>query len=638
MAEVEQHISSSLKSADENVRVQALESMRGQADEYSLTLLKQALGDSSWRVRKTAVDILKNLPRTDKSAWLFISSLKDEENAARRSSALEGLTYMGKSAVPYLLEALDLQNDDVRKFIVDILGEIKDTGAVDAILPLTRDPSENIRLATVETLGSIGGDKAFQSLLSLLSSEDISLQFSVLYALGKLGKPIPVERVQPLLDNRILRRAIYDALGETRSPEALAILVQGIQDSGKSARQSAVRALHKISQNPGLEALAEKEVKKNFTQESLDFLAELLESGNQTIKKAAVRLLGMAGSSQAGKLLARAYSDDGLSSDIEEALKRIQRENPHAYDSIKKEEPVVPVVSAIERALEIKSLGPMNEKQFIRTRDLVSRESGLFYDHELKYLVERRVQKRMEALKLYDYDRYLEVIESNGSKGKKELRELMNDLSTNETYFFREDFQLKAFQKEILPALMEKKKKRTRGALRIWSAGCSSGEEPYTIAMIIKEMEDKFTAPVEIIGSDFNDDMIEKARTGVYNAASFRTIEDSFLKRYFTKEQGKYRLKDEIRKMVDFDTTNILHAVTADHLNNLDVIFCRNVIIYFSAEAKRRAVEQFYKILKPGGYLLLGHSESLMSVSTSFELVHLKNDLVYRKPEAEGGP
>jgi len=636
LAEVGQHISSSLKSPDENVRVQALESMRGQADEYSLTLLKQALGDSSWRVRKTAVDIVKNLPQHDKSARLFISSLEDEENAARRSSALEGLTYMSKSAVPYLLEALDFKNEDVKKFIVDILGEIKDPSVVDAILPLTQDLSENIRLATVETLGAIGGDKAFEALLSLLSTEDISLQFSVLYALGRLGKPIPVERIKPLMDKRILRRAVYDALGETQSPEALAILVEGVKDNGKSAKQSAVRALFRMSQNPKLARHAEEEIRSNFRGQPLDFFAELIESGNDALKKAAVNILGIIGNSDAGKILARAYSDDSISSEIEEALKKIQSDNPRVYESVKKEEPAVPSVSGLDHALEIRALGPMNEKQFVRTRDLVSRESGLFYDHDLKYLVERRVQKRMESLKINDYDRYLEIIESNGTRGKGELRELMNDLSTNETYFFREDFQLKAFREEILPTLLAKKGRR--GNIRIWSAGCSSGEEPYTIAMILKETMGKDAPQVEIIGSDFNRQMVEKARLGLYNPSSFRTIQDSFLKKYFTEEGRKYRIKDEVRKMVEFDTTNILHSDSAPHLKDLDVVFCRNVIIYFSADAKRRAVEQFYKILKPGGYLLLGHSESLMSVSTSFELVHLKNDLVYRKPEAEGRP
>ncbi|MFO8058902.1 MAG: CheR family methyltransferase [bacterium] len=638
MAEVGQHISSSLKSPDENVRVDALESMRGQADEYSLSLFKQALGDNSWRVRKTAVDILKGLPEHQKSSRLFINSLEDEENAARRSSALEGLVSMGKTAVPYLLEALDHENDDVKKFIVDILGEIKDPSVVDAILPLTRDSSENIRLATVETLGSIGGENTFQALLSLLSTEDVSLQFSVLYALGRVGKPIPLERIKPLLDQRILRRAVYDALGETRSPEALSILVQGVKDTGKSARQSAVRALDKLSREPRLEKLAENEVNKNLAGDAVDFLGELLQSNNLAVKKSAARLLGMIGTSKAGRTLARAFPDDSISSELEDALKKIQKRDPAAYDSAKKEEPAVNSLTGLERSLEIKSLGPMNEKQFTRTRDLVAGESGLFYDHELKYLVERRVQKRMESLQLNDYDQYLEMIESNGSKGKSELRELMNDLSTNETYFFREDFQLQAFKQEILPPLLEKKKKSGRGPLRIWSAGCSSGEEPYTIAMIVKELADQSSPPVEIIGSDFNREMIEKARLGLYNPSSFRTIEDSFVKKYFTQEAGRYRIKDEIKKMVAFDTTNILHAGSSPHLKNLEVVFCRNVIIYFSAEAKRRAVEQFYSILKPGGYLLLGHSESLMSVSTSFELVHLKNDLVYRKPESEGGP
>ena len=277
----------------------------------------------------------------------------------------------------------------------------------------------------------------------------------------------------------------------------------------------------------------------------------------------------------------------------------------------------------------------MNNDQFERVRDLVAAESGLFYDPDLKYLVERRVQRRMEAVGVRSYEAYFALVGGDSENSRAEQHKLINVLSTNETYFFREDFQLKAFQEEILPALDQEKTPQGARRLRVWSAGCSSGEEPATIAMLVKEPPALDGWMVEIYGSDINEDTIATAKLGLYSPSSFRVAPEVFVKKYFRPEGSRLRLDEQIRKMIAFDTTNILECDTAKHLQNLDVIFCRNVIIYFSLEAKKRAMANFFKLLRPGGYLLLGHSESLMNISTQFELVHLKHDLVYRKPRGK---
>ena len=251
----------------------------------------------------------------------------------------------------------------------------------------------------------------------------------------------------------------------------------------------------------------------------------------------------------------------------------------------------------------------------------------------MKYLVERRVKARIKQLGLRRISDYLTRLEDTLSGGE-ELNILANLLATNETYFFREEFQLRAFQEEIMPELIAYARKNNH-LLKIWSAGCSSGEEPYTIAMLLKERNDLNDLRIEIYGTDMSKKMIEKARRGIYSSSSFRVINPYYLEKYFLPQGDKFQLSEEIKKMVKFDCFNLLSFNYPGYLKELDVIFCRNVLIYFSLEAKRILVEKFYQLLRPGGFLLLGHSESLMNLSTAFQIRHFKNDLVYQKPEAE---
>jgi chemotaxis protein methyltransferase CheR len=626
-------------SPDEEVRRNAVSSLPALPGVKALPLMDQALGDESWRVRKAAVEAFKSFPDGGQAARSLIAALADSENAGRRTGAMEALIAMGRSALPYLHDSINHADGDVRKFIVDILGLTGDQSSVDCILPLTRDPSEIIRLAGVEALGAIGGARAFEALLTLLPSEDVSLQFSVLHALGRIGLPIPMDSIRPLFSKKILRRALFDALGQTRSPEAVEFIIDGLSDSTKSALQAAVRALFKLSEDRGLFDFVKQAVNKKLAHVPLGPFTELMDTNHLGTKRAIISLLSMIGTPEAVQALAAASNDDTIQVDVAEAISRIGGLSSEALAEVVRAEPVAgqEVIRVLrEVPPPERPIGPMSNKEFQAVRDLVSAETGLYYDRDLKYLMERRVQRRMEELGIWDYERYLHLIGDSKDKGQEERRKLIGVLSTNETYFFREEFQLRAFKEEILPELRERKAGEGSRRIRVWSAGCSSGEEPYTVAILVKESRGLDDFKVEIIGSDISEQMIRNARAAVYNPSSFRATDDSYIRKYFTAEGAKRRLTEEIRKMVSFDSTNLMSCAGAPQLQKLDVIFCRNVIIYFSAEAKKKAVDQFYEMLSPGGYLLLGHSESLMSVSSRFELVHLKHDLVYRKPERGG--
>jgi chemotaxis protein methyltransferase CheR len=210
----------------------------------------------------------------------------------------------------------------------------------------------------------------------------------------------------------------------------------------------------------------------------------------------------------------------------------------------------------------------------------------------------------------------------------------MDVLTVNETYFFREQNQLMAFGEEILEEL--KAVNRNKRTLRIWSAGCSTGEEPYTIAMIINEKAAFSGWDIEIHGSDINQRVLQTARRGVYRKNSFRTTEPYFLNKYFVEEDGAYRISDAVKKYVNFSYLNLLDPFKAKFLGRMDVIFCRNVLIYFDNASRRRVIDNFYDRLMDGGYLLLGHAESLINTSTAFTLKHLKHDMVYQKPAQKG--
>jgi chemotaxis protein methyltransferase CheR len=212
------------------------------------------------------------------------------------------------------------------------------------------------------------------------------------------------------------------------------------------------------------------------------------------------------------------------------------------------------------------------------------------------------------------------------------LTEVVNTLTTNETYFFREDFQLKTFVREILPEIRAQKEQEGERRLRIWSAGCSSGEEPYTLAMLLLDMPAFQGWQIEIIGTDISQRVLNLARKGVYGTSSFRTTDDDYLRRFFVEYEGKYKIVDRVKNLVTISHLNLFDTTKVSLLGKMDVVFCRNVIIYFDATGKKRVIDTFYQRLRPDGFLLLGHSESLMNITNQFSLRHFTHDMVYQRP------
>lgn len=270
------------------------------------------------------------------------------------------------------------------------------------------------------------------------------------------------------------------------------------------------------------------------------------------------------------------------------------------------------------------------EAIFRLLRDLIKDYCGIYFDDSSRYILERRLANRLRLQHMRDFREYYRYLMYD-KRRDDELAAIIDILTVNETYFFREQNQLKAFIDEIIPEIYERNKEKKR--IRIWSAGCSTGEEPYTIAILVLEKGIPDNWDIDIVASDINQRVLQVARKGVYKKNSFRTTNNYFLLKYFEEEQGgNFKISDAVKNVVNFSYLNILDPFKVKFVGQVDVIFCRNVFIYFDNAVRKRVVKNFYDRLVEGGYLLLGHAESLMNISTAFTLKHLKNDMVYQKP------
>lgn len=275
--------------------------------------------------------------------------------------------------------------------------------------------------------------------------------------------------------------------------------------------------------------------------------------------------------------------------------------------------------------------GPkMRRDEFRLLRDLVNTRAGMFFDDSSFHVFERRLRERLRIRALPDFTTYYQFLRFH-REANEELDEAIDALVTNETYFFREEYQLRAFRDEVLPRLRERGLQSSHKRLVIWSAGCSTGEEVYTLAILLLSSGLFEGWDLRIFGNDISKRVLGVARRGVYQSHSFRSMPAEY-DRYFENDGGGRRVIEKVRSLCQFGHFNLMERERSSVLGRVDAIFCRNVLIYFDLASRRRVIDTFFERLHPGGYLMLGHSESLLNVSTSFELAHLSTDMVYRKP------
>ncbi|HPG31637.1 MAG TPA: protein-glutamate O-methyltransferase CheR [bacterium] len=279
--------------------------------------------------------------------------------------------------------------------------------------------------------------------------------------------------------------------------------------------------------------------------------------------------------------------------------------------------------------LEINSKINLTDEEFKLLSDTINEFCGLYYDISKKYLIENRLSPRLKKLNFTNFKEYYYYLKYD-PKRLQEFDNITDLLTTNETYFFRETGQIKILIDEIIPELIRNNKKY----IKIWSSAASSGEEAYTIVMELFENNlIRQDITYEIIGTDISLKILDAAKRAAYSQFSFRAANSSYLEKYFIKtgNSSEYQLIDKIKTKVRFERFNLLDDTGYMKYKNADVIFCRNVLIYFEDSIKKRVVNNMHKILNPNGILFLGHSESLFKFSVAFELKQFKNGLGYIK-------
>ncbi len=273
----------------------------------------------------------------------------------------------------------------------------------------------------------------------------------------------------------------------------------------------------------------------------------------------------------------------------------------------------------------------ISDKDFEQLRDFIYNICGMYFHTTKKYFLESRLTRRMEATGSKTYQDYYLLLKS--PRGSEELKFLMDEITTNETYFFRNVPQLAALENKLLPEIVEAKNKMGFRKLRIWSAASSSGEEAYTMAMILLEKRPTLLKDwiIEIVGTDINETVIAQAKEGIYNAYSVRNIPDVYKRKYIREDNGKFILSPEVKKFVTFNKLNLYEDSKMIFMKSFDFIFCANVLIYFDTASKSKVVQHFYNNLQPYGYFFVGQSESLHGVNDKFKTVHFPGGFGYKK-------
>jgi len=272
-------------------------------------------------------------------------------------------------------------------------------------------------------------------------------------------------------------------------------------------------------------------------------------------------------------------------------------------------------------------------------RDLVYKVSGIYKAEEKLYLLADGCARRMKQVQVRTPRDYWDHLTAQPSRDG-ELRQLLNEITIGETYLFRSPPQLDALRKVILPEIVAEKTKQITKRLRIWSAGCSTGEESYTLAMNMLEERDRLLKgwTVEILATDLNDNSVETAKAGVYGDYALRSTTDYFKRKYFLPfDEKKLQVRPEVKKLITFSRLNLQDDSKMLFMKGMDIIFCCNVLIYFDGPSKTKVINHFFSNLNFGGYFFLGTSESLVKLNEQFHLVHFPGSIAYWKPSLSSG-
>ncbi len=270
----------------------------------------------------------------------------------------------------------------------------------------------------------------------------------------------------------------------------------------------------------------------------------------------------------------------------------------------------------------------MDRDTFEKFRMFIYEKSGIYFEDSKEYLLANKLKKRMEELGIQSYEEYLDYLKKHPSSN--ELQKLFDTITIHETYFFRHINQVKAFTDVMVPELL-----KTKRSINVWSAACSSGEEPYTLIIALMEKYSSGIIPARFLASDISEEVLEKAKEGIYGEYSLKELGPELKRKYFEiLAPGKYKLKDFVKKKCVFRKINLADDRQLRMVGRMDVVFLRNVLIYFDRASRQKLVDKIHNdILNRGGYLVLGATESISRLQNKFKLCHFKMAIAYQKVE-----
>lgn len=280
----------------------------------------------------------------------------------------------------------------------------------------------------------------------------------------------------------------------------------------------------------------------------------------------------------------------------------------------------------------------LSEQTFNQLCSIIQDRAGIQFPDEKRYLLESRVRSRLVACGFSSFEAYVHHLQ--GNYDPQEMTRLLNAVTINETSFFRHSAQFDALREELLPELIGQRREMGTKTVHLWSAACSAGDEAYSLAILVKErIKPRFPhMDFQIIGTDINTEVLEKARAGEYRERSIRNVPTAYLHKYFRRDGDTFTLHSSIREMVTFKALNLADSRDMRKMRNYDVIMCANVLIYFDQAQKKRVLEYMRRALRPGGYLFVGGSEALGDSASQFESVQREGALVYRRPQKASSP
>jgi chemotaxis protein methyltransferase CheR len=264
-----------------------------------------------------------------------------------------------------------------------------------------------------------------------------------------------------------------------------------------------------------------------------------------------------------------------------------------------------------------------------RLCDFLYRKTGMMFAQEKRYYIDRRLAERMAATGSSSFSDYFATLRVDA---EDEIEHLINSFTVNETYFYREDYQFRCLTSTLLEVIAPRK--RPGEPIRIWSVPCSTGEEPYSIAIwLLENWERVDKYDIEIIGSDVDTGVLRRAEAGIYGERALMRLSKDLIARYFEKlGDDRYRIQPALSSTIQFTRANIVDPVQTGLHRNFDVIFCRNILMYFDDASRRLAAENLYDSLVPGGFICLGHTESMSRISPLFDACRFADAMVYRRP------